>query len=130
MINAQNMSTWEKFKSVVLDEDLPEHMKIWWWCLGGVPAILFIILIVTGILLAMNYSATIDGAYESVNYITNNIRFGWWIRAIHKWSAELMVVTVSLLRNNRYSPFAIFAPILFGSAKPLFESSFTTITFG
>jgi quinol-cytochrome oxidoreductase complex cytochrome b subunit len=96
MINAQNMSTWEKFKAVVLDEDLPEHMKIWWWCLGGVPAVLLLILIITGILLAMNYSPTISGAYESVNYITNNIRYGWWLRAIHKWSAELMVVTVSL----------------------------------
>ena len=40
------------------------------------------------------------------------------------------VTTVSLFRNNRYSPFAIFAPILFGLAKPWLESSFITITEG
>ena len=96
MVESQNLSYWEKFKSTVLEEDLPEHMKIWWWCLGGVPAILFMILITTGILLAMYYKPSINEAYESVQYITNNVRYGWWIRAIHKWSAELMVVTVSL----------------------------------
>ncbi len=96
MTVSQEVSFWQKFKSTVLDEDLPEHMKIWWWCLGGVPIVLFFILIVTGILLAIYYKPTINGAYESVQYITNHVRYGWWLRAIHKWSAELMVVTLSL----------------------------------
>jgi quinol-cytochrome oxidoreductase complex cytochrome b subunit len=96
MLDSQNLNSWEKFKTVVLDEDLPEHMKIWWWCLGGVPAILLLILIVTGIMLAMYYTPSISQAYESIQYITNNVRFGWWLRAVHKWCAELMVVTVSL----------------------------------
>jgi quinol-cytochrome oxidoreductase complex cytochrome b subunit len=38
------------------NEPVPNHMKRWWWCLGGTPAYLFVVQIVTGILLAFYYS--------------------------------------------------------------------------
>ncbi|MBN2705592.1 MAG: cytochrome b N-terminal domain-containing protein [Deltaproteobacteria bacterium] len=87
---------WHKVKEEAVGEILPGHMKLWWYCLGGVPAIMFLILVVTGIMLAFHYVPHPDMAYESVVRITTEIPYGWWLRSIHRWSAEIMVVTVSL----------------------------------
>ena len=38
------------------NEPVPNHLKRWWFCLGGTPAYLFVVQIVTGILLAFYYS--------------------------------------------------------------------------
>ncbi len=87
---------WDKVKEEAIGEILPHHMKLWWYCLGGVPAIMFLILIITGMMLAFHYVPHPDMAYESVVRITTEIPYGWWLRSIHRWSAEIMIVTVSL----------------------------------
>jgi quinol-cytochrome oxidoreductase complex cytochrome b subunit len=38
------------------NEPVPYHLKRWWFCLGGTPAYLFVVQIVTGILLATYYT--------------------------------------------------------------------------
>lgn len=80
----------------VTNEPVPNHLKHWWFCLGGTPAYLFVVQIVTGILLAFYYEASPDGAYESVAYITNEANYGWFIRSLHKWGATLMIASVIL----------------------------------
>lgn len=77
-------------------EPVPGHLKRWWWCLGGTPAYLFIIQAVTGVLLTFYYVPTPEQAYESVAAISNEVRFGWYIRSLHKWSANFMIVAVLL----------------------------------
>jgi quinol-cytochrome oxidoreductase complex cytochrome b subunit len=84
------------------NEPVPNHLKNWWFCLGGTPAYLFIVQIVTGILLAFYYQPTTDAAYESVNYITHNLSFGWYIRGLHKWAATLMIATMILHQMRVY----------------------------
>jgi quinol-cytochrome oxidoreductase complex cytochrome b subunit len=78
------------------NEPVPNHLKQWWFCLGGTPAYLFIVMIFTGILLAFYYKATPDGAYESVRFITEEAAFGSYIRSVHKWAATLMIAAVIL----------------------------------
>ncbi len=39
----------------ITNEPVPNHLKRWWFCLGGTPAYLFVIQIITGILLAIYY---------------------------------------------------------------------------
>jgi len=78
------------------NEPVPNHLKHWWFCLGGTPAYLFIVQIVTGILLAFYYEASAAKAYESVRYITEEAAFGWFIRSVHKWGATLMIAAVIL----------------------------------
>lgn len=80
----------------VTNEPVPNHLKHWWFCLGGTPAYLFVVQIVTGILLAFYYEASPEGAYESVAYITNEANYGWFIRSLHKWGATLMIASVIL----------------------------------
>jgi quinol-cytochrome oxidoreductase complex cytochrome b subunit len=80
----------------MLDEPVPVHMKRWWFCLGGMPAYLFMIQIVTGILLAFYYKPTVGSAYESVHYITEQVAYGSFIRNLHKWAATFMIASVIL----------------------------------
>jgi len=78
------------------NEPVPFHLKHWWFALGGTPAYLFIVQIITGILLAFYYEPATSTAYGSVQYITEEATFGWFIRSLHKWAATLMVATVIL----------------------------------
>ena len=84
------------------NEPVPNHLKRWWFCLGGTPAYLFFVQIVTGILLAFYYQASPVTAYESVAYITDEAAFGWYIRGLHKWGATLMIAAVILHQMRVY----------------------------
>jgi quinol-cytochrome oxidoreductase complex cytochrome b subunit len=78
------------------NEPVPNHMKRWWFALGGTPAYCFVVQIVTGILLAFYYEPSPATAYQSVRYITDEATFGWYIRGLHKWAATLMIASVIL----------------------------------
>ncbi|MCA9098707.1 MAG: DUF4405 domain-containing protein, partial [Planctomycetaceae bacterium] len=84
------------------NEPVPNHMKRWWYCLGGTPAYLFVVQIVTGILLAFYYQPSPTTAYESVRYITNEAAFGWYLRGVHRWAATLMIAAVVLHQMRVY----------------------------
>lgn len=74
-----------------LKKPVPKHAIKWYFCLGGITFSLFLIQGVTGILLSLYYRPTTEGAYESILFIMNNVRFGWLIRSIHSWSSTLMI---------------------------------------
>ncbi len=84
------------------NEPVPSHLKRWWFCLGGTPAYLFVVQIVTGILLAVYYQPAPATAYESVRYITEEAAYGWYIRGMHKWAATLMIASVILHQMRVY----------------------------
>ena len=66
------------------------------WGLGGMAAVLVGLLFVTGILLLLTYQPSIDSAYTSILTLTREVRFGLWVRNIHHWSANLLVVVAVL----------------------------------
>ncbi len=78
------------------NEPVPYHLKRWWFALGGTPAYLFVVQIVTGVLLAFYYQPSASTAYESVRYITEQAQFGWYLRGLHRWGATLMIAAVVL----------------------------------
>ena len=78
------------------NEPVPNHLKRWWFALGGTPAYLFIVQIATGILLAVYYQPSSTSAYQSVRYISEEAAYGWFIRSVHKWGATLMIAAVIL----------------------------------
>jgi cytochrome b6 len=63
-----------------------------WYYFGGITLFLFSVQVFTGILLLMYYKASAEMAYESVQFIVSKVQFGWLIRSIHSWSANLMVL--------------------------------------
>ena len=79
----------------VTNEPVPNHLKRWWFCLGGTPAYLFVVQIVTGILLAFYYQPNPATAWESVRHITDDVSYGWYLRSVHKWAATLMIAAAS-----------------------------------
>lgn len=74
-----------------LKKPVPKHAIKWYFCLGGITFVLFLIQGVTGILLSLYYKPTPNEAYDSILFIMNNVRFGWLVRSIHSWSATLMI---------------------------------------
>lgn len=84
------------------NEPVPNHMRRWWFCLGGTPAYLFVVQVVTGILLAVYFQPSSTTAYESVRFITHDVSYGWYFRSLHKWAATLMIAAVILHQMRVY----------------------------
>ena len=84
---------WDELLEFVHHKTVPEHSQSYWYFLGGMTLFLFITQVLTGILLLLYYRPSPDNAYESVQYIMAHVRFGWLIRSIHAWSANLMIFT-------------------------------------
>lgn len=60
--------------------------------LGGITLFCFVVQATTGILLALYYQPTPETAYDSVLVIMNQLNFGWLVRSVHAWSANLMII--------------------------------------
>lgn len=78
--------------NTVFDRNVPKVN--WWYTLGSTSLFLFAMQVVTGIFLTVYYVPSPDHAYDSVQYIMNDVTFGWLIRGIHHWGATLMVIFV------------------------------------
>lgn len=68
----------------------------WFYTLGSASTILAMLQVITGMLLTIYYVPSPDHAYESIEYIMNEVTFGWLIRGMHHWGATLMVLVVFL----------------------------------
>ena len=79
-----------------VNEPLPHSAKRWWWCWGGVVGLLFLVVAGTGLLLAMYYRAEPETAYGAVTYITEHARYGNFVRSVHQWAANLMIICLFL----------------------------------
>ncbi|HTP12055.1 MAG TPA: cytochrome bc complex cytochrome b subunit [Bacteroidota bacterium] len=72
---------------------VPVHRHSIWYYFGGVSLFLFIIQVVTGILLLLYYKSGEELAFESIQFIMSKVQFGWLIRSIHSWTANLFILT-------------------------------------
>lgn len=70
---------------------VPEHKHSFWYYFGGICLFLFVIQVITGILLLLYYTPSIDSAHESIEYIMSHVKFGWLIRSVHSWSANILI---------------------------------------
>jgi len=84
----------EPFKEIITKKQVPQHKYSLWYYFGGITLFLFIVQIITGILLLFYYKPTESAAFSSVKFIMTKVEFGWLVRSIHAWSANLMVLTV------------------------------------
>ena len=66
------------------------------WGLGGISALLAVVLGVTGVLLMFRYEPSIERAYSSIQALESQVAFGSLFRAVHHWSANLLVITTFL----------------------------------
>ncbi len=75
-------------------KEVPVHRHSIWYYFGGMTLFLFTVQIATGILLLLYYRPSSENAFESVQFIITEVKFGWLIRSIHSWSANLMIATL------------------------------------
>ncbi len=74
--------------------EIPVHRHTIWYYFGGMTLFLFGIQVATGILLLFYYRPSAEEAYESVQFLMTDVQFGWLIRSIHSWAANLMIFTL------------------------------------
>jgi cytochrome b6 len=72
-------------------KSVPIHRYSVFYYLGGMTLFFFVVQVVTGILLMLYYRPSAEEAFDSVEFIMTTVPFGWLIRSIHSWSANLMV---------------------------------------
>jgi quinol-cytochrome oxidoreductase complex cytochrome b subunit len=114
-MTAQRVLNWldERFdlsdiKHFIAEKGVPIHTQEVWYYLGGLTLFLFAVQVASGILLLLYYRPSATEAYESVQFIVTKVQFGWLIRNVHSWSANLLIAvafahffSVFLLKSYR-----------------------------
>lgn len=90
---------------------VPEHANSLAYTLGGITAVSFLLLVVTGIYLGQFFDpATVESAHSSVFYISTEPFLGELIRSLHFWLAAAFVVTLILHMVRTFATASFKAP--------------------
>lgn len=73
---------------------VPPRARRFWFCFGGLAFFAAVMQALSGIVLAFYYQPNPDRAYASIFYISNYVKYGWFIRSVHVWGSTLMIVLV------------------------------------
>ena len=92
----------------LLDEPIPGGAS-WVYVFGSATLFVFGLQALTGMFLALYYVPSPDAAYDTVQYIQHEVRFGWFVRGLHHWGASAGMVAVGLHLLQVY---------LYGAYKP------------
>nr|YP_009233238.1 cytochrome b [Hemigaleus microstoma]AMB27117.1 cytochrome b [Hemigaleus microstoma] len=79
----------------LVDLPAPSNISLW-WNFGSLLGLCLIIQILTGLFLAMHYTADISMAFSSVVHICRDVNYGWLIRNIHANGASFFFICVYL----------------------------------
>ena len=79
------------FRDFLAHKLVPTHHHSIWYYFGGLTLFLYLTQVATGVLLLLYYRAAPDAAYESVRFIVVHVPYGWLVRSVHAWAANLMV---------------------------------------
>nr|YP_002265612.1 cytochrome b [Trachypachus holmbergi]ACF35145.1 cytochrome b oxidase [Trachypachus holmbergi] len=79
----------------LIDLPTPSNISLW-WNFGSLLGLCLIIQIVTGLFLAMHYTANIELAFNSVNHICRDVNYGWLIRTLHANGASFFFICIYL----------------------------------
>ena len=85
----------KSIQKTLLDEPIPGGAS-WIYVFGSATLFLFGLQAITGMFLAIYYAPTPDHAYDSVQFIENQVTFGWFVRGLHHWGASGMMIAVGL----------------------------------
>ncbi len=90
----------------LIDYPTPRNLS-YWWNFGSLAGIVLVIMIVTGIVLAMHYTPHVDYAFDSVERIMRDVNYGWLIRYIHTngGSAFFIIVYIHIFRGLYYGSY-------------------------
>nr|YP_010894870.1 cytochrome b [Amiota spinifemorata]WJW73383.1 cytochrome b [Amiota spinifemorata] len=92
--------------------DLPAPINIsTWWNFGSLLGLCLIIQILTGLFLAMHYTADVNLAFNSVNHICRDVNYGWLLRTLHANGASFFFICIYLhVGRGMYYGSYLFTP--------------------
>src|ERR671916_1926978 len=87
----------------------------YFWTFGGLALINLVIMIATGIFLAMNYTPHVSYAFDSVERIMRDVNYGWLLRYVHANGASMffIVVYIHIWRALYYGSYKAPRELLF-----------------
>jgi len=94
-------------KHSAVDYPTPKNLN-YWWNFGSLAGMMLVIMILTGIFLAMNYAANTGIAFNSVERIMRDVNGGWLLRYLHANGASFFFIAVYI---------HIFRGLYYGSYK-------------
>jgi len=99
----------------LIDYPAPRNLN-YLWNFGSLAGIVLVIMIVTGILLAMQYTPHVDHAFDSVERIMRDVNYGWLIRYMHMNGASFFFILVyaHMLRGLYYGSYKAPREVLWG----------------
>jgi len=89
---------------------VPQHKHSVWYYLGGIVGMFLFVQVATGILLMVYYVPDIHSAHASILNINSHINFGWFVRSLHSWGANLMIFALFVHLFSTYLMKAYRAP--------------------
>ncbi len=89
-----------------IDYPTPRNLN-YFWTFGAILTLCLITQVVTGIVLAMHYTASVDLAFDSVQRIKRDVPFGWLIQSIHATGASMffLAVYIHMFRGLYYGSY-------------------------
>src|SRR5258705_6752402 len=106
-IDSRMPSLKEEWRKHAAEYYAPKNFNFWYF-FGSLALLVFVLQIVTGIFLTMNYKPDANQAFASVEYIMRDVDFGWLIRNMHSTGASAFFVLVYL---------HMFRGLMYGSYK-------------
>nr|YP_010491966.1 cytochrome b [Eucrate crenata]UWM93448.1 cytochrome b [Eucrate crenata] len=95
--------------NALVDMPLPSNISTF-WNFGSLLGLCLVIQIMTGLFLAMHYTANIDLAFHSVSHICRDVNYGWLLRTMHANGASFFFIClyVHIGRGIYYGSYMIF----------------------
>jgi quinol-cytochrome oxidoreductase complex cytochrome b subunit len=95
-----------RFGMDLMDFPTPKNLN-YWWTFGGILAFCLITQIVTGIVLAMHYDPSAANAFNSVEHMMRDVKYGWLVRFIHANGASMffLAVYIHMFRGIYYGSY-------------------------
>lgn len=109
----------------------PKNLS-YWWNFGSIAGIALVIQILSGLFLSMHYVANTELAFNSVEHIMRDVRYGWLIRYIHAVGASMFFVALyaHITRSLYYGSYKAPREILWWIGIIIFLLSMATAFMG
>ena len=104
----------------------------YWWNFGSIAGICLVIQILTGLFLAMHYTANVNMAFDSVEGIMRNVNYGWLLRYSHAVGASMFFVVtyIHICRGMYYGSYKAPREILWWFGLVIFLAMMATAFMG
>ena len=103
----ERMPIFTLLKHSAIEYPTPRNLS-YWWNFGSLAGVMLVVMILTGLFLAMNYAPNSGLAFEAVERIMRDVNYGWLLRYLHSNGASFFFIVVYI---------HIFRGIYYGSYK-------------